>query len=482
MAGKGGKNSPIGKSKQNAKATVAETGDSQFAGDFQLDYIIIHSSSDPIDIKPLWLELNVYESINSPQVYGDITIADSANHIQNIPIIGQEEIEFVFGTPDNELIDFESFRGRIYKVSNMVRTEERQQVYTIHFTSKEFIKNHRTRIDLAYNDSGDVICENILRDVLQTNKALNLEPSDLKVKLLGNNMKPFDFIRMLAKRCRSREFEGAGYLFFENHRGYNFRSWESLVVSANGIRPAQIEYFVSPSSKSDVASDMQSILEYRVVKNQDFLAASVSGMLGSTHYIYDMHTKSYVKKEHKYHEVFNDRNHNEDPTSNPLFTDTPVEEGKNISDYTDQRLMLSNKDIRLHQINEYDGHNYDNLGQFNQDRLHDYTTHNQLVVKCTVPGNSVLAAGDVVLLNLPSFEPIPTVSPTERVYDEYLSGRWILTNIVHAVSPQNYSTTFDCVKDSTPIPYVSGAIPLESNKEPKPKTSTLNTPGDDPHE
>ncbi len=479
MAATVGKQKTGTKTKSSDTAST-ETGDSQFAGDFQLDYIIIHSSSDPIDIKPLWLELNVYESINSSQITGDVTIADSANHLQNIPIIGQEEIEFVFGTPQNEQIDFESFRGRIYKVNNMVKTEERQQVYTIHFTSKEFIKNHRTRINVAHEDTGDVICENILRDVLQTNKALNLEPSDLKVKLLGNNMKPFDFIRMLAKRCRSREFEGAGYLFFENHRGYNFRSWESLVASANGIRPAQIEYFVSPSSKADVASDMQSILEYRVVKNQDFLAASVSGMLGSTHLIYDMHTKSYVKKEHKYHEVFNNRNHNEDPTSNPLFTDTPVEEGKNISDYTDQRLMLSNKDIRLHQINEYDGHNYDNLGQFNQDRLHDYTTHNQLLVKCIVPGNSTLAAGDVVLLNLPSFEPIPTVSPTERVYDEYLSGRWILTNVVHAVSPRQYTTTFDCVKDSTPIPYVSSTEVIESNKEPKQDTAVLNIESDSP--
>ncbi len=481
MAATVGKQKTGTKTKSSDTAST-ETGDSQFAGDFQLDYIIIHSSSDPIDIKPLWLELNVYESINSSQITGDVTIADSANHLQNIPIIGQEEIEFVFGTPDNELIDFESFRGRIYKVNNMVKTDERQQVYTIHFTSKEAIKNHRSRINVAHEDTGDVICENILRDVLKTNKALNLEPSDLKVKLLGNNMKPFDFIRMLAKRCRSREFEGAGYLFFENHRGYNFRSWESLVASANGIRPAQIEYFVSPSADKDVARDMHSILEYRVIKNQDFLAASVSGMLGSTHYIYNMHTKTYVKKEHKYHDVFEERNHNEDPTSNPLFTDTPVEDTKRVSDYTDQRLLLSNMDSRLHMQSDIDGHNYDNLGQFNQDRLHDYTTHNQLVVKCTVPGNSTLAAGDVVLLNLPSFEPIPTVSPDERVYDEYLSGRWILTNVVHAVSPQNYSTTFDCVKDSTPIPYMSGAIPLESNKEPEPQTSTLNTPGDDPHE
>lgn len=194
MAATVGKQKTDTKTKSSDTAST-ETGDSQFAGDFQLDYIIIHSSSDPIDIKPLWLELNVYESINSSQITGDVTIADSANHLQNIPIIGQEEIEFVFGTPQNEQIDFESFRGRIYKVSNMVKTEERQQVYTIHFTSKEFIKNHRSRINVAHEDTGDVICETILRDVLKTKKALNLEPSDLKVKLLGNNMKPFSFIR-----------------------------------------------------------------------------------------------------------------------------------------------------------------------------------------------------------------------------------------------------------------------------------------------
>jgi hypothetical protein len=79
MAATVGKQKPDTKTKSSDTAST-ETGDSQFAGDFQLDAIIIHSLSDPVDIKPLWLELNVYESINSPQVYGDVTIADSANH------------------------------------------------------------------------------------------------------------------------------------------------------------------------------------------------------------------------------------------------------------------------------------------------------------------------------------------------------------------------------------------------------------------
>ena len=63
------------------------------AGDYKLESIIVHSASGPIDIKSLMVELNVYESIFSPAIYGNIVIADSANHIQNMPLIGQEEIE-----------------------------------------------------------------------------------------------------------------------------------------------------------------------------------------------------------------------------------------------------------------------------------------------------------------------------------------------------------------------------------------------------
>ena len=66
----------------------------QFAGDYKLESVIVHSASGSMDIKDLILELNVYESIHSSNLYGNLTIMDSANHVQNLPIIGQEDIEF----------------------------------------------------------------------------------------------------------------------------------------------------------------------------------------------------------------------------------------------------------------------------------------------------------------------------------------------------------------------------------------------------
>jgi len=464
----------------------------QFAGDYKLDSVIVHSASGSIDIKALMIELNVYESIHADNLYGSMVVADSANHVQNMPIIGQEDIEFKLSTnEDTEQLDFKKFRGRIYKVSDMVRTAERQQVYTIHFSSKETLINQRTRVKSAYEGSGDEVVSQILKDVLKTKKSVNIEPSDLKVKLLGNNMKPFKFINMVSKRCRSRVFEGAGYLFFENHRGYNFRSYESLSNSANGPREPVEKFIVQPSKyEASITENMQSVLEYKIMKQQDVLAASMTGLLASTHYVYDLYTKSYKKIETRYDDMFDDLKHVEKES---LFTTTPEEEGeyKTMFDYAEQRIDVSTKDDALHsQANDKtniwdtdelksqsdeDTRVYDNHSSKFHLRNHSELSHDQLVAKVTVSGNSNLAAGDVIELHVPSYEPI---SPEDtRVHDAYLSGRWVITNLVHTISPDRYTTTFDCVKDTVAISYATTDTTIQSStnyNEKEQGTNTLN--------
>ena len=78
--------------------------------------------------------------------------------------------------------------------------------------------------------------------------------------------------------------------------------------------------------------------------------------------------------------------------------------------------------------------------------MQDNASLNDIVVKVTVPGNTNLAAGDMVTLNLPSFESLNVED--KRVHDVYLSGRYLLRDVVHTVSPQRYTTTFTCVKES----------------------------------
>ena len=447
----------------------------QFAGDYQLQEIVIHSNSAPIDVKNLMIELNIYESIHSNAISGSLVIADSANHRQNIPIVGQEEISFKLEIGDeNEAIDFTQYRGRIYKISDQVRTEDRQQVYTLFFVAKEKITNARTRVQQAFEGSSDQICTQVLKNVLKTNKLVTTEPSILHTKLLGNNTRPFEFIKQLTKRSESALNSNA-YLFYENHRGYHFRSIASLHDSTNGPRKEIIEYtHDSIPTARDVEKGMHSLLEYTINKSQDILASYHSGLLASRSYNYNISRKSYTIEDYNYFTEFEKRKHT---NKFPIFSTTLEEEQRTLSDYPLSSYSVNTRNEYLHTQSESDTRDYNNHSNKNKNRTSDLLSHDQMNIKCTVQGNTNLAAGDVVILNIPSLEPIN--SSADRIHDAYISGRYVLMNVVHALNDSGYTTTFDAISDSVETIYTGDSTSMISRNTEKNKgTKVLNDVND----
>ena len=404
----------------------------QFAGDYQLENILVHASSTKgkLDIRNLMLELNIYESIYTPNISGALTIADTTNHLQNVPFKGQEELEFRFGVKDNELLDFTKNRMRITKVSNMVRTEERQQVYTLNFTTREMVNNLR-----------------------KTRKSFNAEQTTHSMKVLGNRMNPFTFCNMVSQRSSSQLHADDHLLFYENHRGYHLNSLSFLAS-----QPTHEEYFTMDADYRDVEKDMHKILEYKIMKNQDVLAHIASGLLGAQSYTYNLNTKSYNKITQTYFDKFNRTEHTSDK-SFPIYTRDPESaDNKTIDSFSSSVIRTHTTQSYLHTQSATDETDYNNASSRTLSRHFSKLSYDALSVKCTVPGNSTLAAGDIVSLKLPSLEPVNKQS--DRTNDVYMSGRYILTNIVHTLSPQGYTTTFDAVKDSVEVPYISSTTPL----------------------
>ena len=438
------------------------------AGDYKLQEILLHGPTGTIDIKELMVELNVYESIYANSIYGNIVIADVANHIQNMPIIGQEMLQFKFSTddnPENEEIDFTTHFARIYKVSDQVRTAERQQVYTLHFTSQEAITNQKERLKQAYEGTTDQIVQRILEDILQTKKRMILEQSSQHCKVLGNQNHPFNFItEMLGKRSSSVDFHNQGFMFFENHRGYNFRSMSHMTHRDPGTeRNVQESFIVQPSRRDQsIAEDMQTVLEYKIMKNQDVMAALNTGLAASTNYNYDFSTKSFEKKLDNYMNNFIEEVHTTiGKEIGSLFTTTPeASGGKTLFDSNDAKINVTVKDTKLHAQKEGDA-KYDNHTGFQQLLDHVKLTHDQLKAKVTVFGNSNLAAGDMIHLRVPSYEPLD--KNTTRIHDAFLSGRWLITNLVHTLNSTRYTTTFDCVRDSVERPYTNNSLSIQES-------------------
>ena len=431
------------------------------AGDYILEDVVIVGQNLPqIAVKNLMLELNIYESINSPYMTGNLTIRDTMNHRANMSMTGQEEIEFVLSTNDeSEEIDFKKVRGRIFRISNIISTKPTEQVYTLHFVTKDAMRNTQTRVKSAYKGSSDQIVNNILKNVLKTKSSFFAEKSSHFMHIVGNLRYPFEFIRMCARRSVSFDHADKSYLFYENHRGYNFASRSKLFFDAPfAKRPVHESFFTSyQRPKVDTPEEMRTLKSYQIVSQQDVLRDNVNGLLNNTHYNFNRTGKSLEKKISSYETYFKTR----DLDGFPIYTETPEKDSDRLFDFPDSQVTLGSFDPYLHTQSTSDNTSYKNTNPNQPDSMRE-TLASNIKVKIELHGNSNLAAGDVIQLDIPNHEPIINAQDTD-VHDVFLSGTYIIENIVHKVSPLAYVCVCDCVRRSVSTRYEDNTQSIDDN-------------------
>ena len=439
------------------------------AGDYILqDVVIVGQNLPQIAVRNLMLELNIYESINSPHLTGDLTIRDTMNHRSNMSMTGQEEIEFVLSTNDeSEEIDFKTVRGRIYRISNIVATSPTEQVYTLHFVTKDAMRNTQTRVKQAYRGSSDQIVEEIITNVLKSDKDFFAERSSAFIHLLGNLRYPYEFIRMCARRSTSIDHKDKSYLFYENHRGYNFASRSKLMFDAPfAKRPVHESFFTSyQRPKVDTPTEMRTLFSYKIVSQQDTLRDNVNGLLNNTHYVFNRTGKSLEKKISSYETFANDR----DLDGSPIYTETPEKDSDRLFDFPDSTITLGSFDPHLHTQSTSDETNYSNPNPHQPESMRE-TLSSNIKVKVEMHGNSNLAAGDTIQLDIPNHEPIINAQDQD-VHDVFLSGTYIIENIVHKVDPLAYKCVCDCVRRSVSTKYEEGTMSIKDNMKEATKSS-----------
>ena len=237
-----------------------------FAGDFNLAAVVIQNhkgegvlpESGGENILPQMLELNIYESINKKAITGSIVIVDATNLIANLPIQGTERILFKLSTPGAQddietSVDASELTGHpfyVYKITNRSLDSFGVLTYTLHFGSREFMRNLRTKVSRAYSGTIDRMVAQIFSDKngLDSRKIINLEETRNQDKVVIPNMRPLDAIAMLARRALPKNTNGAGYYFYETTKGFHFRSWESMCVTQGVFsRPVKAIFQVKPA-------------------------------------------------------------------------------------------------------------------------------------------------------------------------------------------------------------------------------------------
>tara|TARA_S200002703_G_scaffold18551_1_gene15120 strand:- start:190 stop:1458 length:1269 start_codon:yes stop_codon:yes gene_type:complete len=186
------------------------------------------------DIRRLVTEFTYEESVFDTSIRVQAVIIDSAavpsgatitSVLDMLRITGGELVELEFQDNLGGSYTLEMYVDELIATSNNTKN----QVYLITMVSKELLMNESKRVRRKYEFriSDNVI--KILREVLQTPKTIIIDPTINEFNFLGVNYKPFYWCLSLAKK--SIPFQKgliAGYLFFENYKGYNFRSIDLL--------------------------------------------------------------------------------------------------------------------------------------------------------------------------------------------------------------------------------------------------------------
>ena len=467
----------------------------EFAGDFDLPSIVLHNHKNKgrpidgnktgVDIKQMVQEFNIYENMYKGAITGSLVISDAVNLIGNLPIQGTERLTFKLATPGQDPIDCTDETGNpmyIYKLTDKQQHNDGMQIYVLHFCSREFLRNLRTKVSKAYSGTFDQMVNAIMydKDLLDTRKKVFFQKTRNQDKIVVPNRRPFSAISMMCKRALAENSKSAGYYFWETSKGFHFRSWESLCVEATGRkRKAKQTFRYMPMNITDedntgdkILHDFTSVEEYKFVNNFHDVAANTA--LGTyahrviTHNIYD---KSYRHDDYHYHDSYRLTKHTE---PNVPIVDTPVDYDDNgISDYPESRVTVMpttqfahGEDTGAYGIEvEQDG----KTEGLRESLVNQTIAGTKLVM--TVKGQSSLQTGDVINFNLLSVE---NRTNSAGAPDPQYSGRYIITKIRHRVTADDYKMILECSKDSVAKSYSRSYSERFLGKEPK----TNNTPQD----
>ena len=451
----------------------------KFAGDYNLDGIILHnhqneglnSYNDGVDIQKLVVELNIYEGIESNSVTGTMVVVDSVNLINNLPIQGTERVSFKLSTPGahqvDHIVDCSEATGHpmhIYKLTDKRQINESTVAYTLHFCSREMMRNYRTRVSEAFSGTYEQMVAKVLQDpdYLDSRKTLFYQKTRNQDKIVVPNFRPFGAIELMQQRALADDSKSAGYYFYQTTKGFHFRSWESMCVDVRGnprtpkqtfkYMPMNVNTMGDEASK--IAEDYKSVEQYKFINNfHDVLDNQAAGTYAHrviTHNIYD---KSYKVDDYHYHNYYDQTKHADGP--NPAIVDTPVDfDNKGVSDYPESRVTVMPTTQFAH---DEDSGSYGI--DVNSDGITDASRVSQQMqvasgtrLKLTIKGQSYLEAGDVIEFE---YYAVERKQKEELRPDPQYAGRYIISKIRHRVTNDEYVQVLECVKDSVHTKYKS---------------------------
>lgn len=178
--------------------------------------------------------IDIFESIMSPVIWAEIQITDSQGLLQNFPIIGEEYVKIVFGTPNSP--STATYLLRVNSVNNKQVTQNNRKItYTLQCCSAELMKNVKQFITIKKTDTIQDIVLSIFDEYIKTDKPVFVDTTTGIEEVVISKLTPFQAIDMLRQRAVSNRYQSSSFCFYESRFGYHFTTIERYLEDGRKI-------------------------------------------------------------------------------------------------------------------------------------------------------------------------------------------------------------------------------------------------------
>ena len=428
-----------------------------------------YDGSSVIDVTKQVSFVRYYEDVFSPAIFITVGLANIESLLTTLTntksgmppgIKGGERVSLEISqgaTGKSIKLDSTANPYYIYKV-HASTTEPTREVFALELCPGQVFTNETTRVLGKYkgNISSSVI--SILEKVLNAKQGKqwlqkNIEITSNNYVFYGNTKRPFSVLTWLCPKSipsissGSSPKEGtAGYLFYQNNEGYNFRSMDSLISG----KEQEIETYKYEGKVNDAALPQNN---FKVItmpvfeKNVNVLENLRIGMYSTNNYFFDINERQFKAYNYNLKESYKIMDHSSSKNSPPPLP-MDLDSGNHPS-----RMMVRILDNFSSDPADYpsEGINTskDNTPLYQAASIARYNLAFSQKLNITVPLNLNLTVGKVIKID---FGVSSLDDATKGTKDEQKSGYYLIKELSHVFDKNLGFTGLKLVRDSYGAP------------------------------
>lgn len=393
---------------------------------------LINSGGQTIDLRNIFLEMQIFQDLYSSVMSGTILINDGNDTFRYFYLCGNEYLKISIDKPGLNRPLRRLFR--VYKASDRRPSSDSGQVYLLHFCSDEFLSSESLAVSKAYKSTKirDVVFDILTNELsVDVQRIASLEQTSGSFDLIVPGYRPFEAIQWVT--ARGYDQKKFCYFFFENKNGFNLTSLQTLIKQ----QPYKtLKYELKNTENLDPALNKDSVDNFTILNDFDMITSISNGSFSSRLLSIDLFSQQFENIDYSLLMA--------ESQGNLLNKFKPVNSFRNSKNQTLFNSPFSFFRTYL-SINDTVSEKSNDVKFWMQPRAMHMTLLNHFRIQITIPGDIELKAGDVVNYEFPAFE---SANEEGKQLDKARSGKYLVSSINHKFNGDTFESIVELVSDS----------------------------------